>query len=335
MPTAMPTHRRWLGLVLRATVTVGIVAFLVFKLDWAQLAARMREADYRWLALGCLCFGAAAMLGAVRWWFLLRIQAIALPLRIVAILTLVGQFFNSFMFGAVGGDVVKALYLYRYAPGRKTHATLSVLIDRALGLFILLCGSLIVLPWELRSLHGTDAANAAVAALIVVFGVMVLGALALFFTPFHRAPARLQALWRRMPHHRIAELVVTGFREHGAAPGLTFGAIAAGIAVSLVLIAGGYCIALGIGLNVGYLQLLVIITVAICVTSMPISIGGHGVREGIFLLMFAAFGVIEIERGSSENAILFSVLFFAIPLVWSLVGGILYLTFRHEYERAG
>lgn len=327
-------YRRWLWLALRALVTLGIVAFLFYKIEWSELVARMRQADYHWLGVACLLFGAAAMFGAVRWWFLLRVQSIALPLRVVAILTLIGQFFNSFMFGAVGGDVVKALYLYRYAPGRKTHATLSVLIDRALGLFILLFGSLLVLPWELRSLHGSEAANAALGALIVVFGLMVAGSVALLFTPFHRAPAQLQALWRRVPHHRIAELVVSGFRQHGRALGMTLGSAAAGIAVTLVIVAGGYCIARGIGLTVGYLQLLIIITVAICVTSLPISIGGHGVREGIFVLMFAAFGVVELERGGSENAILFSVLFFAIPLVWSVVGGILYLTFRHEYQPA-
>jgi uncharacterized protein (TIRG00374 family) len=226
MSTATPRHRKWLALALRATITIAIVAFLVFKVEWSQLATRMKEADYRWLAVACICFGAAAIFGAVRWWFLIRIQGIVLPLRVVTILTLIGQFFNSFMFGAVGGDVVKALYLYRYAPGRKTHATLSVLIDRALGLFILLCGSLLVLPSQLRSLHGTDAANAALIALIVVFAVMVACALALFFTPFHRASKRLQSLWRRVPHHRTAELVVTGFRQHGATPVLTFGALA-------------------------------------------------------------------------------------------------------------
>jgi uncharacterized protein (TIRG00374 family) len=330
--TASRGHRRWLWLTLRGLVTAGIVAFLFYKVAWSDLVAKMREADYRWLTLACALFGVAAMFGAVRWWFLLRVQSIVLPLRAVAALTLIGQFFNSFMFGAVGGDVVKALYLYRYAPGQKTHATLSVLIDRALGLFVLLCASLLVLPWELRSLHGTEAANAALAALIVVFGLMVAGAIALFFTPFHRAPARLRALWTRVPHHRIAELVLSGFRQHGRALGMTLGSVSAGVAVALVLVAAGYCIARGINLPVGYLQLLIIITVAICVTSLPISIGGHGVREGIFVLMFAAFGVIAVERGGSENAILFSLLFFAVPLVWSMLGGILYLTSRRPYE---
>ena len=50
--------------------------------------------------------------------------------------------------------------------------------------------------------------------------------------------------------------------------------------------------------------------------------------------MFAAFGATALDRGGSEDAIVFSVLFFAVPLVWSLVGGILYLTFRHEYGPA-
>ena len=176
--TVSPGHRRWLWLAGRALVTIVIVTFLLYKIEWSQIVAKVRQADYRWLALACLCFGAAAMFAAVRWWILLRIQRIELPLRVVAILTLIGQFFNSFMFGAVGGDVVKALYLYRYAPGQKTHATLSVLLDRALGLFILLCGSLVVLPWQIRHLRGNDVGDAALAALAVAFAVMIIGVVA-------------------------------------------------------------------------------------------------------------------------------------------------------------
>jgi len=56
--------------------------------------------------------------------------------------------------------------------------------------------------------------------------------------------------------------------------------------------------------------------------------------------MFAAFGIISVDRQSGsgqEPAILFSLLFFAIPMIWSLVGAVVYLTYRHEYGsvRAG
>jgi hypothetical protein len=76
-------------------------------------------------------------------------------------------------------------------------------------------------------------------------------------------------------------------------------------------------------------------TVAICIVSLPISIGGHGVREGIFVLMFACIRHSSASTGRAargqEPAILFSLLFFIIPVVWSLVGAVVYLTYRHEY----
>jgi hypothetical protein len=142
-------------------------------------------------------------------------------------------------------------------------------------------------------------------------------------------------MWHKIPHRHIVELVISGFRQHGVALHLTLASLIAGIVMTAMLIAAGYCIGIGIGLAVTYMQMLVIMTVVICVISLPISIGGHGVREGIFVIMFTAFGVIGANRqtgGGQEIAILFSLLFFAIPLIWSLVGGIVYLIFRHDYE---
>jgi glycosyltransferase 2 family protein len=113
--------------------------------------------------------------------------------------------------------------------------------------------------------------------------------------------------------------------------------LAVGMVMTAVLVAAGYYIGIGIGLTATYTQMLVIMTVVICVISLPISIGGHGVREGIFVIMFTAFGVTSVNSqlgGVQETAILFSLLFFAIPLLWSLVGGIVYLIFRHDYDVA-
>jgi len=294
----------------------------------------MARANYLWLVLACVLFGVTYMLAAVRWWFLMRVQKINVSLRVAAALTLIGQFYNSFMLGAIGGDIVKVVYLQKYAPRQKTHAALSIVMDRVLGLFVLLCASLLSLPWQLRSLMQKDQASDAIVGLLIAFSVIVAGAIAMATFPFHRAPEGLRAIWRRVPGRHVLALVVSGFRQHGHALHLTLAGAATGAVLTLVLVLGGYCIARGIGLDVTYLQLLVIMTVAICIVSLPISIGGHGVREGIFVLMFAAFGIISVDRQSGagqEPAILFSLLFFIIPVVWSLVGAVVYLTYRHEY----
>jgi hypothetical protein len=52
--------------------------------------------------------------------------------------------------------------------------------------------------------------------------------------------------------------------------------------------------------------------------------------------MFAAFGVITIDKQTGigqEPAVLFSILFYTLFLIWSLVGGLVYLTFQHDYTK--
>ena len=327
---------RW-GLVFRGVVTVLIIAYLALKVHWSELVAQLVRADFLWLMLACFLFGVVYLLAALRWWFLMQVQGIHLPLKVVTALTFIGQFFNSFLLGAVGGDIIKAVYIHKYAPNQKTHATLSIIMDRVLGLLILICASLLVIPWQFQYLMRSDQAHSVMFGLLVILGLCGAIGLVMIITPFHRVPPGIRALWHKIPHRHILELVIAGFRQHGVALKLTLASLAAGTVMTAVLVAACYCIGLGIGLTVTYMQMLVIITVVICVISLPISIGGHGVREGIFVIMFTAFGLISVNQqlgAGQETAILFSLLFFAIPLVWSLVGGIVYLSFRHDYELA-
>lgn len=328
---------RW-NFIFRLTVTVLIIAFLAQKVNWPEFVAQLLRADFIWLFLACFLFGIVYLLAALRWWYLIKIQGIHLPLRIVVALTFIGQFFNSFLLGAIGGDIIKAVYLQKYAPNQKTHGTLSIIMDRVLGLLILICASLVVIPWQFRYLMSNEQANSVIFGLSVILGLCAAIGLVMLVTPFHRVPPSIRAMWHKIPHRHIIELVISGFRQHGVALTMTLASLAVGMVMTAVMVAAGYYIGIGIGLTVTYTQMLVIMTVVICVISLPISIGGHGVREGIFVIMFTAFGVTSVNSqlgGVQETAILFSLLFFAIPLIWSLVGGIVYLIFRHDYDIVG
>jgi uncharacterized protein (TIRG00374 family) len=322
-------------LALRCTVTVLIITYLAVKIHWPELVAQLIKADFFWLMIACLLFGMMFLFAALRWWLLLQIQEIHLPFQVVTALTFIGQFFNSFLLGSVGGDIIKAVYLHKYVPKQRTRATLSIIVDRILGLFILISASLIAIPWQFQYLLRNGEVNSVIFWLLVIFGICGVLGTAIVFTPFHRAPPGIRALWNRIPHRHIIELLISGLRQHGSALNLTLASFIAGVTMTAVLIAASYCIGIGIGLTITYLQTLVILTVVICVISLPISIGGHGVREGIFVAMFAAFGVSSENRYSGsgeETAILFSFLFYVIPLIWSLAGGIVYLSFRHDYD---
>jgi hypothetical protein len=51
---------------------------------------------------------------------------------------LIAHFFNSFLLGSVGGDVLKAYYVARETHHKKTEAIITVVVDRIIGLFSML-----------------------------------------------------------------------------------------------------------------------------------------------------------------------------------------------------
>jgi uncharacterized membrane protein YbhN (UPF0104 family) len=93
------------------------------------------HAGYLLLAL-CIALP-STLLTFVRWYVLVR--AVGLPFRFFDAFRLgfIGLFFNNFMPGSVGGDVIKAAVLAR-EQDRRTVAVATVLMDRAIALWALI-----------------------------------------------------------------------------------------------------------------------------------------------------------------------------------------------------
>lgn len=87
------------------------------------------------LALAGLLMAVALALQLVRWFFLVRALDLPFTVRNAFRLGFVGIFYNTFLPGAVGGDLLKAYFIAKEQPKRKAAAVATVLIDRAMGLF--------------------------------------------------------------------------------------------------------------------------------------------------------------------------------------------------------
>jgi uncharacterized protein (TIRG00374 family) len=91
-----------------------------------------------WFLLAAfLLYLSAAMLTLFRWYLLVR--AVDLPFRVVDAIRLgfVGLFFNAFLPGSVGGDIIKAAFLAR-EQSRRTVAVATVIMDRVIALWALI-----------------------------------------------------------------------------------------------------------------------------------------------------------------------------------------------------
>ena len=74
---------------------------------------------------------------SIRHWLLLHALGLSLTIGAVLRLSLIGAFFNTFLLGGFGGDVVKLTYL-RHETGQLAKPISSVAVDRGLGFTSLL-----------------------------------------------------------------------------------------------------------------------------------------------------------------------------------------------------
>ncbi len=93
-----------------------------------------REKHWGYYGLAAICAATSITVTFVRWYFLVRAQDLPFTLRDALRLGLVGNFFNIFLPGSVGGDLLKAAFLAREQE-RRTVAVSTVLIDRGVGLW--------------------------------------------------------------------------------------------------------------------------------------------------------------------------------------------------------
>ena len=91
-----------------------------------------------WLLASLVFMGATILIGVVRWRIVLDVQGLRLSFGRAAGISLVAHFFNSFLLGSTGGDLLKAYFAASETSQRKAEAVTTVVVDRLLGLFAML-----------------------------------------------------------------------------------------------------------------------------------------------------------------------------------------------------
>ncbi|MFP4416310.1 MAG: lysylphosphatidylglycerol synthase transmembrane domain-containing protein [Chitinispirillaceae bacterium] len=155
--------------ILKAAVTVSIIAFIIHRLGWRHIVSAIAKADMVWLFAALGLFILSGVLGVQQWRILLANKGIQLTYRRAFVLYYVGMFFNNFMFGMVAGDAVKVA-LIRSNSGNIKGGFAATFLDRFAGLWAMMgfaiFGSIILLN---RGMINESRLATAFIALIVAF----------------------------------------------------------------------------------------------------------------------------------------------------------------------
>ncbi len=105
---------------------------------WERHVVRGEPVNGRFFAIAFCIFSVALVLTLLRWYVLVRAQELPFRVRDALRLGLIGFFFNTFMPGSVGGDIIKAAALAG-EQSRRTVAVATVIMDRVIALWALVC----------------------------------------------------------------------------------------------------------------------------------------------------------------------------------------------------
>ncbi|MFM8716232.1 MAG: lysylphosphatidylglycerol synthase transmembrane domain-containing protein [Spartobacteria bacterium] len=323
---AKSAFTEWLIKGLQVVVTVGLLWWLLHDpARRADMAAALARADFWWLLAAMVSAGACEFFGIIRWQLFLKMLHLHVPLPETTRLFFIGAFFNQFLPGTTGGDVVRVLYLMKEHPEHRTAGFLSVAVDRLLAVLVLVAMGL-AFAWSRSEWFAQSAAiGNTMKIFAVILFVMAVGLAASFVLtkrhlverlpegmPFRGAIVKLSKLWQLCIENRREALLGAFYT----------------IPMLVTFFAAFYCVARAFTPKVDFLDMMSIMPLVTAVSSLPISLNGIGVREALLdELLHSLCGV------AKGTGMLVSIAGMVVYLLWGLPGGWFYLSRRRLEKR--
>ncbi len=302
------TRQRLLNL-LKVVISLGLLVFLVSRVDLRETLDRL--ALLRWLPF---LSAVALLLGGVgvrawRWGVLAWALEIQVSLRRLVALYFVGSFFSLVLPTGVGGDAVRIYELAR--TSKASSAASSVLVERFSGLLVLFLMAALALMGNYHLVSPRVRGEILAIALIGLAGAV----LVLQRTWIESVGRRLR-LNRLLGRSTVLRDLYASLHQYGRA---ALGKVtAASLVFNLMQIFANALLAQAVGIHQP-LPLYFLFVPIIAVMLMLPSVGGLGLREGAYVLLFGQVGV------DPPHALALALAYDAVLLLIGLIGASIYL----------
>lgn len=312
------TGKKLLTLVLRVTVSAVMLSYLVYKIEESShtrsgnrgVLPPWNKQTAAWLGLALILTFVAQVLASFRWRAVLEVLKVEkIPnIRYLTTLHLSGQFVGNVLPSTVGGDVLRVSRLSSES-GDGPSSFASVIFERLTGWVVL--PVLIFAGFAInRGFLKVD--NSARPALIIAVANLVL---LLVIMVFLASPRLGRKLGQSEGWRSFATAVHFGAKKFRSNPRSIVHVLVWAFVYQLVVVTAAFSAARTLGVHaVGFTAILTFFPAVLIIQVIPISIGGLGLREGLFVLFLHPLGVPD------EKSVALGILIYLLTLVVSMFG---------------
>ena len=312
-------------------VTVGMLIWVFHDPNQrAKMAEALRTADYRWVGAGILAYILVEVFAAFRWQILLRVQKIRLSFPRITGLFFIGMFYNQFLPGGTGGDIIKSYLLLKETPDKKAGALLAVVFDRLIGLVALVAITVTLVSVRFDILSKSPETRRLLWILLFLLGSSITALLTSFiisgFNLFHwlphKFPGREKLIEVSAAYHLYARHWVATFLAFGASLGAHLATF-----TTFLCVAFAFNVPSAFPEGVKVIDFFAVLPIERTITALPISFAGLGLREQILQVMLH-----NVCHASVAVSKLIGTMGFLIIFLCCLPGGIVYFFYKPSGE---
>ncbi len=315
-PRTGPLHA-WSLKALKIGLSLAAFAVVARSVDLSAAWQHAINQSPVYIAVAAAMLLIQLLLGALRWHIILRAlgttPAISDSFRVFYI----SAFFNAYLWGAVGGDVLRAWLTYRRKVDAKT-AVNSVILDRVAALGAVAILILFSSPFFLVR-FGTSL------PILSAVGIAAFGLAAIAIASYLD---RLPSAWFTPRLVRFLHSLGISVKRVFLSPKDALIVLLFAVTAQLVLGIATYILAVSLNIEVSFLDCVALMQPVVLASNLPISVGGLGVRESAVIILFGLIGV------PSSAALVLSLQLSLLALLVVLPGAVLWL-FMNVGGRAG
>ena len=301
-------------------IVAGILIFVMLEFQIIDFKQLPNILNYQVLFILLILF-LTLPIANYGWWLLLKDAGYNIPYKSSFLIYTTGVFFNVFMPGGSGGDIIKCVYLYQYTEeNQRSSSILTVLISRIIGLHALLFLTMFLSFFLFEKALSNQAIFNLFFLIYIVFFLFILVIFLLYFFKdfiFHRISS-----YKTKKFYKVKETILNILKITYSYKNKKLVLLKCWI-ISLInhslFLSTFYFMSLILDLNVlNFFESIVVGGLSMISNSLPITPGGLGIGESVynyFTLLFLENTALQVLTFGTIFFITFRLLFTLVALI--------------------